>query len=333
MKKLTNIFATITLIVGLITALFYYWHHSQLFPSTDDAYVKAYVVNIAPEVSGSIAKVWVHENQYVTAGTELFSIDDAPFKLAVNKAEAQLEQVKNKIDAAEMDVQTADAKLKQAQAEFINTKLESTRIFVLVKKGYVSKAQADNARKNLSVAESRVHATESQLQQAHSKRGALGENNAELKSAVTALARANLNLSFTHVTAPTSGYISNFDLREGAVVNAYQPQFALVENKTWWVEANFKETDMKRIAIGQTATITLDMYPGRQFHGVVSSLSPNSNNSFSLLPAENATANWVKVTQRFPIRINIIDVPNKNYLLRMGASATVSINTKDPVAT
>lgn len=327
MKRALSIILPIIAIAILAVAGTWYFHHKELYPSTDDAYVQAHIINIAPRVNGKVDQVYVSENQKVSQGQLLFTIDKTPYQIAVDEAEAKLEQIRYQVQAAQMGVDSTYAKLNQSKAELTNTRLSSKRILSLAKSGYVSKSDADNAVKNLKVAEQAVSAARSQLKQALNQRGATGNNNAQLKEAESALAKAKLDLSYTTITAPSSGYIENFDLRPGAVLSAYQQAFALVDDKTFWIQANFKETQLERIKGDQQATITLDMYPKHVFHGKVSSLSASTSTSFSLLPPENASANWVKVTQRFPVRILVTDKFNRTYPLRMGASATVVVNT------
>ena len=154
---------------------------------------------------------------------------------------------------------------------------------------------------------------------------------ANLQSALAAegisrslLAAAQLNSNYTHISAPASGWVSNMTLREGDSVNANQAVFALVSDQEFWIDANFKETELKHISIGQAADIQVDIYPGRHFKGRVESISSGSGNVFSLLPPENATGNWVKVTQRIPVRVQVIN-PDSKFPLRIGTSATVTI--------
>jgi len=159
---------------------------------------------------------------------------------------------------------------------------------------------------------------------AKAARGALGTDNAAVKSAQSALEEARLDLQHTRITAPADGIVGDFDLRPGSYVGAGTALFALVESRDVWVDANFKETDLPRIRAGQPAAIWVDLLPGKEFKGEVEGLSPASGAAFSLLPAENATGNWVKVTQRFAVRIRVLDpVPE----LRVGASAEVRVDT------
>jgi membrane fusion protein (multidrug efflux system) len=151
----------------------------------------------------------------------------------------------------------------------------------------------------------------------------------QLRAASAQLDKTTHDRARTHVTAPANGWVSNATLRPGTVVQAGTPAFAVIEDGQWWVDANFKETDLARIKPGQKATIRLDMYPGTTLDGVVESISAGSGATFSVLPPENATGNWVKVTQRFPVRIKITSSPAPDKPLRMGASATVTIDTTE----
>jgi membrane fusion protein (multidrug efflux system) len=151
----------------------------------------------------------------------------------------------------------------------------------------------------------------------------------QLRAAAAQLDKATLDRVRTHVLAPGSGWASNVRLRPGTVVQAGTPVFAIIEDGQWWVDANFKETDLGRIKPGQKATIRLDMYPGLKLQGVVESISQGSGATFSVLPPENATGNWVKVTQRFPVRVKITSEPDPDRPIRVGASADVTVDTTE----
>ena len=223
-------------------------------------------------------------------------------------------------------VKAAEATLTQRQAELKNTQKSTQRTLTLVKRKLASQADADQASQNLSVAEAAVVAAQNELQEAKEKLGINGENNASLRAAKATLAQAQLDLGYTMVRAPHDGVVENVTIRPGSTVTAYQSTFSLIENRDYWASANFKETQLTRIRTGQPATIHIDMYPDQIFNGIVSSISTSSGASFALLPPENATGNWVKVTQRFPVRIKIISrYPNAP--LRIGSSCTVTIDT------
>lgn len=254
--------------------------YDHYYVSTDDAYVNANVVNIAPRVSGKVVKTLVSDNQYVHANDMLFKLDQDPFTIAEKKAAAQL---------------------AINQSSLVNAKAKADRIDRLALKQFVSPQNRDNARTNLETAASSV------------------------KLAAANLDQAKLNMSWTDVAAPTSGWVTNVHLRDGDLVTANQPLFALISDGDFWINANFKETQLVEIKPGQRATIKVDMYPGRTFEGVVESISGGTGTAFSLLPPQNATGNWVKVTQRVPVRIRVLN-PDPKHPLRIGTSATVTIS-------
>jgi len=326
-KKLSKTLTPLLILTFLVISGVWYWHHKKLYPSTDDAYIHAHVVNIAPQISGDVAKVFVHNHELVKKGELLFTINATPFKIALQKAKAQVDSTKNEVNAADMAVQSAKAMVRERGAELVDTKADTKRELTLVHESFESKSQGDLAIKNLHVARAALDSAIAQLKQAEQKRGELGSNNAQLRAAEAEVAQAKLNLHYTKVYAPGSGHIANFDLRPGDKVSAYQAIFALIEDRTWWAEANFKETQLARIQPGETAEIQLDMYPDKTFRGKVVSISDGSGTSFSLLPPENASGNWVKVTQRFPIKI-LLSKQQKAFPYRLGASATVTIDTR-----
>ena len=276
-----KIFSLIAVFVVLALVAGAYWIYSEYYVSTDDAYLNANVVQIAPRVTGQVSILDVQNNQYVKEGQALFRLDPALFQVAIDQAQAQL--------------------LKD-QATLDNVKVTSQRIFKLADQGVLSVQDRDNAAANLKTAQAEV---------------ALAKAN---------LRNAQLNLQYTVVNAPTDGWVSNLTMRPQDTINANEPQFALISKDEFWVDANFKETDMTRIRVGASAKIVVDMYPKHPFKGVVESVSGGSGNAFALLPAQNATGNWVKVIQRVPVRIRVTDV-DPQYPLRIGTSAEVTIPT------
>lgn len=202
----------------------------------------------------------------------------------------------------QVKVKQAEATVEQQNSEYVNAKIQFERQKKLLKTNSTSQANYDTAQSQYMAAAAAVHAAEAELNQ------------------------AKLNLSYTQVKAPADGYVSNFSLRPGDMLAQGDAEFALVESDSWWVQANYKETDLNKIRVNQPATIKIDMYPGQTFQGVVESISRGSGAVFSLLPAENATGNWIKVTQRFPVRIHIKNA-NPKFPLRVGASSVVTIST------
>lgn len=319
--------AWIAVAIVVIAILISYWRYSAYHPSTDDAYVQANVVQMSAQVSGPVKIVHVKDLQQVKAGDPLFTIDPKPYELNVARAEAQLQMTAHKVDGAQDAVAGAAADLTLRKAQLELTKKNTQRILALVKQNRLSQADGDKATGDLRIAQANYNSASSRLKQIEQERGQLGNDNAQLKEARAKLEQAVLDLRHTTVTAPNDGTIANFSLRKGSAVIAGQPLFALVESNQWWIAANFKETELKHIRPGQPAKITIDMYPSLKLHGIVDDISSGSGAAFSLLPAENATGNWVKVTQRFMVKINITDT-DMSLPLRIGSSSYVTINTR-----
>lgn len=313
-------------IVIIAGGAYLYWQHERQYPSTDDAYVNANIITIAPQVNGKIKHIFVKNNQTITAGQVLFEIDPKPFTIALHKAQAQLTLAKQTVEGLNDAVAVADAVIKQRQAELIQARQTYERTMPLVKNGTLPKSNGDSATSEFTVAKAALIAARQQYQQAVDQRGENSNKNANIDAARAGLHQAKLNLQYTRVKAPTAGTVSNLSLRVGNVVSQGQQLFAIVENSNWWLDANFKETQLARIQPGQRTNITLDMYPRQHFIGTVESISKGSGSTFSLLPPENATGNWVKVTQRFPVRIHFSQL-NPRYPLRVGASGAVTIDT------
>lgn len=305
-----------------------YWYHvhSVRYPSTDDAYVKANVVQVAPQVSGRVVSVPISDQQFVHKGELLFKIDQRSFKLNVEQAAANLALTHQSVNAMQAGVQAARAQLSSDQAQLANARLHDQRMHRLYTQHSVSKSQVDDADARLKSARAAVSLARAKREQAKQQLGTVGQRNERLRKAEAKLKQADLDLSHTVITAPCNGRVSNVSLQAGNMVQAGNPQFALVCNDKFWVYANFKETDLDRVRPGQKATISVDMYPGHTFHGVVQNIGAASGAAFSLLPPENATGNWVKVTQRVPVRILITD-PNPRYPLRVQTSTEVTIHT------
>lgn len=315
-------------ILGIGTGLYFYWQYTAAHPSSDDSYLQAGIVTITPEVSGRIKTVDVIENQRVSAGETLFTIDAAALTAAQQAATAQLDLARQSETSGLANITAAQAQLTSATAALVQAQRDFDRQAQLATDGAVSGAARDQAQTTLDEATATQQAAAASLDAARAQHGQDGDSNASVRAAEANLTLATLNLAHATVVAPTSGWISNIDLRVGAFVGAGQPQFSIVADDGWWVESNFKETDLTAIRPGMPATISVDMYPSVTLQGTVDSISAGSGASFSLLPAQNATGNWVKVTQRFPVRIALTEGPSDPaQQLRVGASVTVTINT------
>jgi membrane fusion protein (multidrug efflux system) len=303
--------------------LYLFWRYTSIHPSTSDAYVTAHVVHIEPQIGGLVAKLAVKDHQHVSQGQLLLQIDDQPYQIALRQAQAQLVLAQQQKLAADAAAEAAGALVSERQAQLDDADRSYARDTRMLAGQAVSQAQTDSDRAKLRVAQAALQAGQASYQQSMREQG---EAAARITVAEAALDRARLDLSYTTITAPVSGVLGEVAVRPGDVVQAEQQLFPLVEDQTYWVEANYKETDLERIRPGQPATISVDMYPNKTFSGVVESMSPASGVAFSLLPPENATGNWVKVTQRFPVRVRVT-TSDRDAPLRIGTSCSVTIDT------
>jgi membrane fusion protein, multidrug efflux system len=301
------------------------------YVSTDDAYVQAGRVNISSNVSGQVSEVDVHDNQAVRAGEVLFKLDARPFSIAVEDAEAQLAGARLKVRALEATYRQRQADIKAARDTLVYRQRDYERQKKLAVDGIASRAQLDQAVHALDAAREALTAS---IQQAASALADLGGNDSApldsrpaVREAQARLEQARLNLSYTMVRAPIDGIVTKVEqLQVGDYINAAAPQFALVSQRDLWVEANFKETDLTYLRPGQRATFHIDAFPATTFTGRVQSTSPGTGSSFSLLPAENASGNWVKVVQRLPVRLSI-DARRADVPLAAGMSVVAEVDT------
>lgn len=301
-----------------------WWISASRYVATDDAYVGANQVEIAAQVSGPVVRVFVRDQQKVKRGDPLFRIDPAPYEIALAQARANLELARQNMSQQGAGVTAAEAVLAQRRAEEANARSTWERNEALVKSGFLSPQAAEQSRTGLATARAATKAAQADVEKARSALGKTGDENAAVQAAAAAVAQAELNLGRTSVAAPAAGTIANFTLQPGNTVQPGQPLFVVIANDEWWVDANFKETQLVDIRPGERATIVSDMYPGLVFHGAVQSIAGGSGAAFSLLPPQNATGNWVKVTQRVPVRVLIRD-PDPQHPLRIGTSATVKV--------
>ncbi|MEQ5872422.1 HlyD family secretion protein [Sagittula sp. NFXS13] len=327
MKHLKLIILAVA-VVAVGGGLWLWWQHERIHPSTDDAYLKANVLTIAPQVGGAIETVAVIENQHVAAGDVLFGIDTTDLEQQVQAAQASYEAAMQQTSAAITDLSSVSAQVDSAQAALKDAQDSFDRTATLFQKGDVAQAALDQATSARDQAEAALASAQSALASARERAGQAGDDNPAVRAAKAQLTLAQTNLARAEVTAPVSGWVSNLDLRPGALVAPNMPLFSLVEDGDWWIDANFKETDLARLRPGQPVAVDIDMYPGLTLDGTVQSLGAGSGAVFSLLPPQNASGNWVKVTQRFPVRIALDTRPDDPALqLRVGASTNVTVDT------
>jgi membrane fusion protein (multidrug efflux system) len=319
--------ALLTLLLLTVGGVIAYWRYAEIYPSTNNAYTGANMVRVAPQVSGPVVRVYVGEDQKIAAGDPLFDIDPTPYDAALRNARAQF-------DAAAAAAGTEADALKEAATSLDDKRLALESALAAYRTAEEAQredapqsAELTNALKGWHEALQAFRDAQSEFDAAQDQKLTVTTPTVQLRAAAAQLDKATHDRARTHVTAPAGGWVSNINIRPGWVVQAGMPAFAVVEDGQWWVDANFKETDLGRIRRGQPATIRLDMYPGAPLEGIVESISAGSGATFSVLPPENATGNWVKVTQRFPVRIKITSAPDPERPLRMGASARVRVDT------
>jgi membrane fusion protein, multidrug efflux system len=308
----------------------YMYVTSGRFVATDNAYIQADHATIAPQISGRVVEVLVRENQAVKAGDVLFRIDSQPLEIAMARMQAELESVRSLLDAARAGYRSAQADLRSADDALKVNETQYNRMKELREKGLVAQKDVDDAAKNFTDARGKRDSDVGALSKAEGFLGGLpntkDEDLAGYKLAQAQYEQAKLDLEHTTVRAPIDGVIGKQNLQPGDFLAAGQAAMPLVATKSLWVDANFKETDLTHVVIGQPATVEVDTYPGKKWQAHVASISPASGAEFSVLPAQNATGNWVKIVQRIPVRL-AIDKQDDGPILRAGMSSIVEIDT------
>ena len=316
----------------IVLAALYLYLAGGRFVATDDAEVQSARATVASNVPGQVVEIDVHENQFVHAGDVLFRLDPRPFDVAVEQTEAELATAKQNVQASQASYQQRGAEIEAAQSALLYAGKELARQRVMAASGVSSQSQLDAAAQ--AVANDKAQLAAAQQQQANILASLGGHasgsptDNASVRTAQAAVDRAKLNQAYGAVRALQDGIVTKVEqLQVGDFINAGQALFTLAAPRLW-VEANFKEDQLAYMRPGQPATVRIDAYPERLYHLHVASLSPGTGNSFSLLPPENATGNWVKVVQRLPVRLVFDeDTADIRAPLAAGLSAKVTVDT------
>ncbi|MEN3929709.1 HlyD family secretion protein [Microvirga sp. W0021] len=313
-----------------IVSLFIWWLGGR-YVSIDNAYIGANKLLVSTDVSGIVKEISVKEGQTVKKGDILFQLDPLPFQISLDKANAQLEQTKLAIEAMKQDYSRMQSDIAAQVSQVSLAKAQYDRYNVLVQDNNVSKANYDQARFSLQSAESTLASLQQQARTQLIKLGGSADiavtDHPQYKQAKSDRDEAQRQFDHTTVRAPFNGTVTHTDsLQPGQYLPANTAAFGLVDDQDVWIDANPKETDLTYVKPGNPVSISVDTYPGKKWHGTVESVSPASGSSFSILPAQNSSGNWVKVVQRIPVRIKV-DQRDGDLVLRTGMSVVVEIDT------
>jgi len=352
------LFTGAVVLVAVIAVLLKYWDY-VVNPWTRDGQVRADVVQITPRVSGPIVELAVEDNQFVKTGDLLFEIDPRTFEANLAQATAQLDNARDNYLALEKQVEAelaqvnvsraealqAESNIKELDSTIVKNKAEYSRQQDMLKKDATSKKAMERARANyqialekrkasvagLTQAKATLAQSEAALAKARANLGAPGDDNASIREAQAALREAELDFEFTRVKAPVDGYVTNLNLRIGSQAVTNQPALALVDINSYWVHGFFKENSIEDIRKGNKAIVTLMTYPDTPLQGHVDSLGwgiaqQDGSTGEDLLPNVSATFEWIRLAQRIPVRIHLVDVP-ENVALRVGTTASVLVMT------
>ena len=317
----------------------HYWSTGRFQVSTDNAYVKADNITIAPKVSGYIANVLVGDNEVVHAGQVLARIDDRDFRVALQQAEAGVAAAhaagttkRAALAAQQSLIEAARATIAADEADATFAGQEEQRYRDLASTGSGSVQNAQKSASRYAAARAAIARDTATLANAITQLDVLKAELAQAEAAIalseSVRSQAELNLSYTSITAPANAVVGNRTLRVGQYVQAGTQLMSLVPVGSAYVVANYKETQLTHVHPGQPVAISIDMYPGRQFRGRIDSLSPASGQEFALLPPDNATGNFTKVVQRIPVKIVLDAAPSRADVLRPGMSVITTIDTK-----
>jgi len=304
---------------------------SGRYVETDDAYIQSARTMISADVNGRVMSIEVHDNERVKKGQVLYRLDPAYYKAALDNAKAELGMARLQVEALKATYQQKIADNRGAQETLDYSQREYDRIKKLLASGVASQAQFDQASNALEVARQKVASSQQDIGNVLAQLGGNPDiavnQHPMVQRAQAVVDQKQIDFDDTVLYAPENGIVTKVEqLQVGDYITAATPVFSLMSDRVW-VEANFKETELTHMRPGQDATVEVDTYPGVEFHAKVASLSPGTGLTFSLLPPENATGNWVKVVQRLPVRLTLDDIDPQTPL-HAGLSVTVDVDTQ-----
>ena len=313
--------------LGALLAGGYLWVRGKTHIATDNAFIESPIHSIAARINGSVSRILVADNQLVHQGDLLLILDDRDARAQVDKATAELALARNEVESDKAQMAQSQAELMRSQAQALQAHLDLQRAELLYKQKVIPREQLDRIRTNEQVAHAQVVASEEKLQKDLATVGhPLGTAPGALVAKRQAeLAAAELQLSYTRLHAPVDGYVTRKVVETGNWIQPGQALMAVVATGETWITANYKERQLTDVRPGMRVEFTVDTYPGQTFLGRVESIMAGTGAAFSLLPPENATGNYVKVTQRVPVKICIDPINQNRYPLRVGMSVVPTI--------
>jgi membrane fusion protein (multidrug efflux system) len=326
-RLLLLIVVPVVAIVGAIN----WWLHGARYVSTENAYVKTDIAKLAAEVSGKAVEVKAYAHMKVAKGDVMVKIDPRPFELALERAEAELDAARQQVETLKAVLKEARIELEEAQDRAAYFRKRYERQIELAKRGIIPYTRHDELENDANAADDRVAMVRQKIQKAMTALGGVPDRPIDehplVRAKGAAVDQARLDLERTTVKSPVDGTVVTVPLVPGEQITAAEPLFAIVTDHSPWVDANFKETDLTNVRVGQKARIVLDIYPDITWDAEVKSISPATGAEFAILPPQNASGNWVKVVQRLPVRLALHPRPDAPPL-RAGMTASVTVDTE-----
>lgn len=325
-RKWISLAVILAVVLGIGFALWRTWKHSEVHPNTEDAYVSGDVFSVSSRIPGTLLNVDVVENKEIRKGEVIATLDPRDADVQVEEAETALGEARATLATRKADIEERRARTVADASRLDLARTNLARYTELVRKNSVPRARYDDAVAAESVAAADLEASRKALA---AKQAELGVAEQKVRVQESRLKNTRLNRSYCSITAIVDGTVSKLTATAGQVVAPGQPLCAVVplSGAHIWVEANFKETELKRIRVGQPVTFRTDVNPDRVYTGRVEGISAGTGAAFALLPPENATGNWVKIVQRLPVRVAIDPESNRDGSLRLGLSVHVEVDT------
>ncbi len=338
-RKSVGIVISLLILIGAVISALLVAHNIRINPRTEDAQIRANVIGIAPQVSGSIVALAVKDNQLVHQGDLLFELDARPYAAEVEKAKAQLALTELEIQAFQDQIQASEAALRESEANALYARNYAKRIGALVGSSYVTVDKNELAQTQNQTAASKVEQDKAALSRAQKLLGESGEVNVRRVAAEASLRDAELKLSYCKVYAPCNGYVTNLQITPGVYASVGEQIFALVDRRIWYVLAYFRETDLRHLLPGMGADVYCMAESGKSYHGIVQGIpkavlelgspSVNTPGGQGILSQVSPTIDFILLAQRYPVRI-VLDAPEE-HSFRMGGTASVIVHTQSDI--